>query len=130
MKTLAFLLLLLLSFSAAAFEKSCWVLTKLKGVGTYQSHDYKLETDGFSHSITLIFGGSGAIASGDSIGLSQSDDYAAAGAASNANFSVAETYLVNPMSSTVLYTKSTFGYGAFIGMTGTKMFTGKATKCR
>lgn len=123
---------LLFPFSAHAFVRSCWVLTDIKGVASFKDHAYKIEPDGFSHtnpSIKLIFGGNRATASGDGIGLSQSDDYAATGAASNGNLTVAETYLIDPISGTVLYTKSTFGYGRFDGMTGMKMFRGNARPC-
>lgn len=120
-------------FTASAFSASCWVLTNLKGEAAYKGRAYKIEQDGFSHtnpSITLIFGGNRATASGDSIPLSQSNEYAATGAASNRNFSVTETYLVDPTSQTVLYTKSMFGYGPFADMTSTKMFRGNARTCK
>lgn len=108
------------------------MLANLKGTALYLSDGFKPTPDGFTRtnpSIKLIFGGNGAVASGDNLGLAQVGNYMAVGSSDGEEVAIVETYNVDPATGTVLYTRSSHARGVLSSFTGTKSFVGQASPC-
>lgn len=122
--------LLWLGIGIANSQSSCWVLTGMEGPAFYKDEGFKATTDRFSSPITLLLNGENSAASGDDMKLIQVDTHMAVAYGKTETFTTNETYLIDPDSGTAVYTKSTIARGAMAGLTGARMFTGKARRCK
>lgn len=96
----------------------------------YQNKGYALSTDKMSGPIMLTFDGDKAHASGDEIPLIRVGEYMAVGVSNGDAFTVSETYQIDPILGASLFTKMLIARGPFAPMTGSKMFRGKAERCK
>lgn len=130
----AFLSAVLAAMAPAAYSQayptSCWVIENMSGTSLMKEDKYTPGRDGFTEPITLLLNGDNSSATGGSIRLRQVDPYMAIGLNKTNTFTTNESYLVDPDTGTALYTKTVSVNGVLDGITGARMFQGKARRCQ
>lgn len=115
---------------AQPYPSSCWVLEDMSGTSMMKDDRYEASKDRFSQPITLLLNGENSSATGDSIRLHQVDPHMAVGFNKTDTFTTNESYLVDPETGTAIYTKAVSVKGVMAGVTGARLFKGKARRCR